>query len=159
LEMANARLYGFWGHLTEALRSGRQQNEAKDGATGLFAALYADPASLEGFLKAMTGVSLPLAGAIAAKFPWQHCRSFADIGCAQGGASVVLATAHPHLHGIGFDLAPVQPVFEAYVADKGLSERLHFRAGDFFEDPLPAADVIIMGHILHDWDLPQKQAL
>jgi hypothetical protein len=159
LEMANQRLYGFWGNLTEALRSGQQQNEGKDGGVSLFAELYAGPDGLKGFLKAMSGVSLPLAHAIAQRFPWRQFRSFVDVGCAQGGASAVVAEAHPHLMGIGFDLPPVGPVFEAYVAEKGLAERLHFRAGDFFEDPLPAAEVIIMGHILHDWDLAQKRTL
>ena len=32
LEMANARLYPFWGSLTEGLRTGEPQNEAKAGA-------------------------------------------------------------------------------------------------------------------------------
>ena len=40
LEMANHRLYPFWGNLTTALRSGELQNEAKGGGTGLFEALY-----------------------------------------------------------------------------------------------------------------------
>src|SRR5690242_20469596 len=31
LEMANARLYGFWGSLTEGLRTGELQNEGKTG--------------------------------------------------------------------------------------------------------------------------------
>ena len=48
LEMANARLYPFWGHLTEALRTGQPQNEVKSGGPGLFETLYADPARLEG---------------------------------------------------------------------------------------------------------------
>ena len=50
----------------------------------------------------------------------------------------------------------VGPIFEEYVASAGLSERLRFYPGDFFADPLPSADVLIMGHILHDWDLEQK---
>jgi hypothetical protein len=29
----------------------------------------------------------------------------------------------------------------------------------FFADTLPKTDVIVMGHILHDWDLGQKKAL
>jgi len=32
-------------------------------------------------------------------------------------------------------------------------------AGDFFADPLPRADVLVMGHILHDWDLDEKRLL
>ena len=70
-----------------------------------------------------------------------------------------LALAHKHLIGGEFDLSSVQPVFEEYVGRFGLQDRLSFRAGDFFRDPLPAADVLIMGHILHDWDLQQKRLL
>src|ERR671925_2208350 len=33
LEMLNARLYGFWGSLTEGLRTGKLQNEAKTGGS------------------------------------------------------------------------------------------------------------------------------
>ncbi len=64
LEMANARLYRFWGSLTEALHTGKPQNEAKTGGD-FFGTLYADPTRLEGFLKAMTGLSLGAARAIA----------------------------------------------------------------------------------------------
>jgi hypothetical protein len=159
LEMANARLYPFWGSLTEALRTGELQNEAKGGGQSFFAALYADPARLEGFLKAMTGLSLGAAKAIAEKFPWARYRTFADIGTAQGGLPVQVALAHPHLAGVGFDLPVVGPIFGEYVRSHGLSDRLRFQSGDFFQDPLPSADVIVMGHILHDWDLDEKRHL
>lgn len=155
LEMANARLYGFWGGLTDALRTGQPQNEARHGGD-FFAALYADPARLEGFLKAMTGLSAPVAAAMARQFPWERHRSVIDVGCAQGGVPVTLALAHPHLTGGGFDLPAVAPVFTAHVAANGLADRLRFHSGDFLRDPLPAADVLVMGHILHDWDLAQK---
>jgi hypothetical protein len=36
---------------------------------------------------------------------------------------------------------------------------LRFYPGDFFEDPLPTADVLVMGHILHDWGLEEKRLL
>src|ERR1700756_1062272 len=68
LEMANHRLYPFWGHLTEALKTGLPQNEAKTGGPDLFAELYADPARLKEFLRAMTGVSHGANLAIAQKF-------------------------------------------------------------------------------------------
>src|SRR5215510_12278269 len=57
LEMANHRLYPFWGHLTEALRTGQPQNEVRNGSPHLFETLYADPARLAQFLAAMTGIS------------------------------------------------------------------------------------------------------
>lgn len=158
LEMANARLYPFWGSLTEALRTGQPQNEAKQGGD-FFGQLYQDPARLRQFLHAMTGLSLGAHRAIAAKFPWQRYRSFADIGCAEGGLPVELALAHPHLEGVGFDLPAAEPVFEEYVRASGLEHRVSFAAGDFFADPLPKADVLILGHILHDWSEAEKKIL
>lgn len=158
LEMANARLYPFWGNLTEALRSGEPQNELKRG-DNFFERVYAEPDRLAGFLQAMTGISMGAARAIASSFPWENFRTFADLGCAQGALPVQVAIAHPHLKGIGFDLPPVQPHFEAFAAAHGLTHRLAFRGGDFFADPLPSADVYVMGHVIHDWDLDQKKLL
>jgi hypothetical protein len=158
LEMANARLYGSWRFLTEALKTGQNQNEGKETDDN-FAALYADPERLRGFLAGMSGGTFASAQALAAKFPWRNYKTFADIGTAQGTMPVTLARAHPHLAGIGFDLPEVKPIFEEFTAKHGLSERVKFLAGSFFTDPLPTADVLIMGHILHDWDLAQKRML
>jgi hypothetical protein len=158
LEMASTRLYPFWGSLTDALRTGRPQNEAKSGGN-FFEALYADPERLEDFLSAMTGLSLGAACEIAQKFPWSDYRTFIDIGGAQGGVPVQLALAHPHLTGGIFDLPAVGPVFEKYVARHGLSHRLRFYPGDFFNDQMPSADVLVMGHILHDWNMEEKRVL
>ena len=113
LEMCNARLYRFWGSLTEGLRTGKPQNEDKTGED-FFGTLYADPQRLEGFLKAMTGLSVGTAQVIARKFPWKKFRTFVDVGCAQGGVAVEIARAHKHLIGGGMDLPVVQPVFGAY---------------------------------------------
>ena len=158
LEMANARLYGFWGSLTEGLRTGAPQNEAK-GGENFFEALYADPARLAQFARAMSAVSVGAAQAIAAKFPWRDHGSVIDVGCAEGAVPVQIALAHGHITGGGFDLPPLAPIFEAHVAGFGLGERLTFSAGDFFADPLPKADVLVMGHILHDWSLDEKRLL
>lgn len=159
LEMFNARLYNFYGSLTDALKTGQPQNESKLGGGDIFAQLYDDPARLRQFLGAMTGISQGSGRAIAAQFPWQDYRTFADIGCAQGGCPVQIALAHPHLSGVGFDLPQVQPIFEEYAASFGLSGRLRFQPGSFFSDPLPSADVLLMGHILHNWNLEIKRML
>jgi SAM-dependent methyltransferase len=159
LEMANARLYGFWGSLTEGLRTGLRQNEAKGGGQDMFEVIYPDPVKLAQFARAMSALSADTARAIAAKFPWQQHRSVIDIGCAEGAVPVQIALAHEHITGGGFDLPALGSIFDAYVAGFGLGERLGFTAGDFFTDPLPQADVLVMGHILHDWDLDEKRLL
>jgi SAM-dependent methyltransferase len=158
LEMAAARLYPYWGSLTEALRTGQPQNEAKQGGNP-FDAIYRDEQSLRGFLQAMSGVSLGTARAMAKKFPWENYQTFVDVGAAQGALPVQIALAHPHLTGGGFDLPVVGPVFEEYVSSHGLQDRLRFYPGDFFTQPCPTADVLVMGHILHDWDLERKREL
>jgi hypothetical protein len=157
-EMAALRLYPFWGALTEALRTGLPQNEAKHGGDP-FSVIYSDPHRLRNFLGAMTGISMGTARAIATKFPWNRYQTFVDVGGAQGCVPVQIALAHQNVMGAVFDLPQVEPVYKDYVRSFGLEARLQFHAGDFFRDPLPAADVLIMGHILHDWDLEQKLAL
>jgi hypothetical protein len=107
----------------------------------------------------MTGITAPVADALSRVFPWDKARSVIDIGTAQGCVPVRLARAHPHLKAGGFDLLQVEPVFSRYVAAHGLSESVRFIPGDFFKDALPAADVLVMGMILHDWDLPTKRTL
>lgn len=159
LEMANERLYPFWGSLTEGLRTGLPQNEIKSGGTGLFETVYGDPHRLRLFLGAMTGLSMGASKAIAEKFPWGNYKTVIDVGGAQGGLLVQVALAHSHVTGANFDLPVVGPVFEEYVAANGLSDRLKFIEGNFFEDEIPSADVITMGHILHDWNLDEKMML
>jgi len=97
--------------------------------------------------------------AIAQKFPWKNYKTFADVGAAQGAVPVQVALAHPHLKGLNFDLPQVGPIFDDYVRGFGLSDRLSFQAGDFFKEQLPKVDVIIMGHILHDWNLEEKKLI
>ena len=159
LEMANNSLYPFWGHLTEALRTGQPQNEVRTGGPGLFETLYADPARLKEFLAAMTGISHAANVTIARAFPWKDYRTFVDVGTAQGDLAAQIARTNPHLRGFGFDLPEVAPIFEEYVAAVGVMDRLTFVPGDFFKQDFPKADVVLMGHILHDWDLPTKKML
>ena len=158
LEMANHRLFRYWGELTTAVRTGESQNESKGGHDP-FKALYADPAKLREFLRAMSGVSRGANMTIAKQFPWASYTSCADIGTAQGDLVTQITLVHPHLRGIGFDLPEVGPIFEEYIVANGLAGRVSFSGGSFFTDELPKADVLLLGHILHDWDLETKLML
>jgi O-methyltransferase domain/Dimerisation domain len=144
-----------WDSLTAALRTGRPQIDGDQD----FLDQYHDPASLAEFMHQMTGLSMASALAIADKFPWQRYRTVIDVGAAEGCVPVQLALRHPQLTGGGFDLPAVRPAFESYVDAHGLADRLRFYPGDFFADPLPPADVLVMGHVLHNWSLDQKLAL
>jgi hypothetical protein len=159
LEMSNARLYRFWGDLTEALRTGEPQNEIKQTGKPMFDELYSDPARLEQFMKAMQGISLGNFNARAEKFDFSKYETVCDVGGATGQLCTILAESHPHLRCTSYDLPVVAPIAEKAIAETGLSDRVTVSAGDFFADPLPRADVITMGLILHDWNLNRKMDL
>lgn len=159
LEMANHRLFGFWNSLPEGLRTGEPQNEVKSGGSDYFADIYAEPSKLRSFLTGMSGLSIGSSVAIAEAFPWNSREHFCDLGTAQGMAAAKIAQRHPHLTGTGFDLPPVGPVFDEFIAGQGLADRVSFVGGDFFTDPLPEADVYLLGHILHNWGVQEKQTL
>src|SRR2546426_1383803 len=159
LVMLNARLFKFWHDLPEALRTGRPQNEAKHGQKGMFEELYDELPRLEQFLGAMTGLSRINFEAFAAKFDFSKFKTLCDIGGATGLLCVEVAKAHPDLRCISFDLPPVEPIARTHIAAAGLSDRVSTASGDFFTDPLPKADMITMGMILHDWNLEKKMHL
>lgn len=158
LEMANSRLYGFWGSLTEALRTGRPQNEAKHGGDFL-GPIYASLTALEGFLNAMKGLQLGNHHMLVEKVDLSGVNTFCDMGGANAALSILVAQRYPNLRAMTFDLPPVAPIAERQVKDAGLAERIEVRSGDFFIDQWPRADVIVLGNILHDWDEERKREL
>lgn len=159
LEMANARLYPFWGDLTEALKTGRPQNEIKHTGTSMFAELYRDPQRLEQFMRAMSGISAGNFRAFAELFDFSRYATMCDVGGATGQLSLSVARRHPHLRCISADLPEVTAIASREIAAAGLSDRVEARPIDFLRDPLPKADVVTMGMILHDWNLEKKRHL
>jgi hypothetical protein len=159
LEMLNVRLFKYWHDLPEALRTGQSQNETRHGRKGLFEELYADLPKLEQFMGAMTGLSRINFEALAEKFDFSRYQTLCDVGGATGLLCIEVAKRHPHLRCTSFDLPPVQPIAQKHIAAAGLAERIGTAPGDFFADPLPKADVITMGMILHDWNLEKKKHL
>jgi SAM-dependent methyltransferase len=159
LEMCNARLFRFWGDLTEALQTGKPQNEIKHTGKAMFDELYSDPARLEQFMEAMQGISLGNLHMLAEKFDFSKYETVCDVGGATGQLCTILATRHPHLRCTSYDLPVVAPIAGKAISRAGLAERVAVASGDFFTDPLPAADVITMSLILHDWNLDRKMHL
>jgi hypothetical protein len=153
----NSREYKMWSSLTDSLRTGKPQNGG-DSANH-FATIYHEPQRFRAFVDAMTAGSLPSAKSIAGRFPWADYRTLCDIGTAQGCLPVQVARAHLNIAAIGFDLPELKPVFEQYAVSNNLADRLRFQPGNFFTDPLPSADVLVFGRVLHNWDLPTKKML
>jgi hypothetical protein len=158
LELAAVRLYPLWGTLRQALLTGEPQNESKN-EDDYYGNLCSNQGRLDRFLKAMDGLSMQAAKEIAERFPWERYQTFIDIGGARGALAATLARKYSHLIGGCFDLPAVGPYFNDYVRQFGLQGRIRFYEGNFFQDSLPSAQVLLMGHVLHNWSLDQKRYL
>jgi hypothetical protein len=159
LVMLNARLFRFWNDLPEALRTGQPQNEVKHSLKPVFEEMYSELPKLEQFLGAMTGISRLNFQAFVEKFDLSPYATLCDVGGASGLLSILAAQRYPQLQCISFDLPAVEPVAQKHITAAGLGDRVRTAGGDFFADPLPKADVITMGMILHDWNLEKKKHL
>ena len=159
LKMCNERLYRFWGELTEALKTGEPQNEVKLTGKSFYEGLYSDHGRLEQFMHAMASLSAGPCDALAEQFDFSRYKTVCDAGGATGQLCMVLARRHPHLGCTTFDLPVVCPIAEKAIAAAGLSEHVSVASGDFFAGPLPRADVITMGYVLHGCNLDQKKQL
>lgn len=155
LEMMNKRLYGFWENLEEGLKTGTPQNEAKNGVN-IFEEIYQDPEILENFVNGMTGVQLGNFMTFAKKFDFSPFKTLTDAGGSAGYLSLMVAKENAHMNCVSFDLPPIEPIANDTIKKFHLEDRVKAQSGDFFTDPIPAADIIVMGNILHDWDESQK---
>ncbi len=159
LEMANDRLYPYWGDLVEALKTGKAQNETKHGGKGVFEELYSQPERLEQFMDAMAGISAGNFQAFAEKFDFSNYKTLTDVGGATGLLSMLVAKNNRHMSCTSTDLPPATDIARRKIAEAGLLERVKAEPIDFFSDPIPPADVVTMGMILHDWNLEKKMHL
>ncbi|MET8974870.1 methyltransferase [Streptomyces sp. NPDC004539] len=153
LERSNRNLYPAWGRLSEGLRTGQQQSGSD------FDAVTKNPHILRQFVGMMDALTHVVGPELAQKYDWSGHASVLDVGGARGNLCSIITKHHPHLTGHVFDLPAMEPLFDERVAEDGLTERVTFHGGSFFTDPLPTADVVILGHVLHDWDESQRAAL
>ena len=159
LEMSNNRLYPFWNHLEEGLKTGKPQNETKNGGSSVFEAIYANEDSLREFLHAMGGIQVGNFMTFAKGFDFSNYKTLCDIGGAGGNLSAHVAMNNHHMHCTTFDLPPVAPIVKENMTALKLNERVSVVSGDFFTDNFPKADIITMGNVLHDWGIKDKKML
>lgn len=159
LEMANNRLYPFWGDLENGLITGLPQNETKNGADSPFVEIYKTPEKLIEFVNAMGGIQMGNFIAFAQKFDFSKYKSLTDAGGASALLSIMVAKHQPHMKCISLDLDAVKQIAENNINQFQLADSVQAVNGDFFTDDLPKADMVVMGNILHDWDENKKISL
>ena len=150
----NAPFYHMCEYLSDALRdnSPRWQQALGTSAEDAFGSLYADPERLRDFAKLMNAMSMPQGQLIAECFDFARHHCIMDVAGGPGGQAIQIGLKHPHLRGIITDLEPVCVVAREQIEANGLASRFTAVAADLIAGPYPSgADVLLLGHILHDW--------
>ena len=153
-------LFRFWGELTEALTHRRAAERGQARRRPLRRASTAIPDRLSCSSRRMTGLSLGSARGHRRQVPVGQIpdlrRHWRGPGWAAGAGGARRIRTSPASASTCRWSGRSSTIT---CADRDSSGRLTFHGGDFFNEPLPTADVLVMGHILHDWDLDQKRML
>ncbi|MFI9100414.1 methyltransferase [Streptomyces fildesensis] len=150
---SSRNLYPAWGRLEEALRTGKQQSGSD------FEEVTKNQAILRQFVGSMDAFTNVLGAELVKAFDWSGFTSVLDVGGARGNLCSQIVRAQPHLAGHVFDLPAMAPLAAELATELGLTGKVEFHGGSFFDDPLPQAEVVVLGHVLHDWDPSQRSYL
>jgi predicted O-methyltransferase YrrM len=109
---------------------------------------------------ALAGRAKNVAPAVAAKLAIGDATTLLDLGGGTGIYSIALVQKNPKLKAIVFDRPEVLKVAAEMAAEYGVTDRVTLEPGDMFVDPLPqGCDLVLLSNILHDWDVPECEAL
>jgi acetylserotonin N-methyltransferase len=149
---SNRALYPLWGHLEDAVRDGRNRWDQTFGRRGaLFDHFFETEEAKRDFVAGMHGFGLLSSPLVAQAFDLSRFRRVVDLGGATGHLTVELCKKWPGLRGVVFDLPAVADIARDYIGRSPVADHIEVIAGNFFEDPLPEADLFSAGRILHDW--------
>lgn len=147
-----AALWPLWARLDDAVREGTPRWEQAFGGAGpIFSHFFRTPEARDEFIRGMHGFGQLSSPRVVRVFNLSRFRRIVDLGGATGHLAIAACERYGAMTGIVFDLPEVVELARPHLAASSASERLAAVAGDFFEDPLPPADLYALGRILHDW--------
>lgn len=145
---SNEILWKLWAHLEDAVREGGHRWKQTFGFEGgIFSHFYRTEEAKREFLLGMNGLGLLSSPAVTAAFDLSRFERMVDLGGGTGHLAIAAAARYPELEAAVFDL----PAAIDFAREFTAGTRVELLAGDFFTDPLPAADLYAVGRIFHDW--------
>jgi len=160
IEYSDQVLYRLWGCLDGAVKEGTHRWKNALGLDGpIFSSFFRTPEARSEFLAGMHGLGLLTSPAVVRVFNLNRFRHLADLGGATGHLAVAACERYGEMYATVFDLAEVVEEARAHVNVSRAAGRIRLQAGDFFQDPLPEADLYAVGRILHDWSEPKIRTL
>lgn len=157
---SNQALYPMWGHLEDALAEGTPRWSQTFGWQGsIFEHFFRTDEARRTFLNGMHGYGLISSPAVVRIFNLGGFRHLVDLGGGTGHLAIAACERYGALRGTVFDLPGAIEHARERIDKSKAAPRLELVAGDFFEDPLPPADMYALGRILHDWAEPKIRKL
>jgi hypothetical protein len=145
---------GAWKEIMHSLETGESGME-KAWNMPLFDHLAQHPEEAALFSEAMVGFHGDEPPAVAAAYDFSQFETIVDLGGATGNLLSAILTRHARLCGVLFDRAHVVNEAPAFLAKRGVAERVNIVAGDFFETVPGGGDAYLLSHIIHDWNEEQ----
>ncbi|AYF74108.1 hydroxyneurosporene methyltransferase [Nocardia yunnanensis] len=139
-----------WSHLAGAVRAGRSQWPEVEGMD-FWAYAEQHPEVAAVFDRAMTSVSTLAGEPLQAAYDFGQFGSIVDIGGGRGSLLVDILQRHPSMRGTLYDLPRVVADLPGTLLAPGLTGRLTFEGGSFFDSVPKGADAYLLKHIIHDW--------
>lgn len=160
IHYSNDVMWGLWSHLEDAIREGTHRWKQQYGWDGpIFSHFFRTDEAKREFLMGMHGFGMMSSPAVVNAVDLSRFQHLCDLGAATGHLPLAACRRYPELRATVFDLPEVIPLAAELIGAAGLSDRIAVVGGDFFRDPLPAADLYSLGRILHDWSLDKIRVL
>lgn len=160
IDYSNRVGYRMWGDLETAIRKGIHLWETTYGLKGdIFAHFFKTDESKRDFLMGMHGMGMLSSPLVARSFDLGKFTHLVDLGGATGHLALEASKRYPKLRATVFDLPPVVAFARSFLSQTPEGKKVELVAGDFFNDPLPEADLFALGRILHDWSLDKIRVL
>jgi acetylserotonin N-methyltransferase len=152
LFFSNEFLWKLWGNLEDAVREGTHRWPQTFGWDGpIFSNFFNSEEAKREFLMGMHGYGLMSSPQVVTAFDLSRFRHLVDLGGATGHLAVAACQRYPQLKATVFDLPEAIPLAKEMVAKTPVADRVNMQGGNFFDDPMPEADLYAVGRILHDW--------
>jgi hypothetical protein len=137
-----------------SVQSGQPSFDDHFGAP-FFEHLSTNPEEAAWFSDLLIGVNSSDAPAVAAAYEFSSYSSVVDIGGGTGHILTTVLASHPGPSGIVFDLPHSQSGANELIESRGMTDRVTFVPGSFFESVPCGFDLYLMSHVIHDWSEEQ----
>ena len=152
INYSNDVMWSMWANLKDAVREGTNRWKQTYGLDGpLFSSFYRTDEALREFLMGMHGFGQISSPHVVSAFDLARFKHLVDLGGGTGHLAIAACRQYPGLTATVYDLPEALPLARQIAAASPVADRIRFEGGDFFQDPLPQADLFSLGRILHDW--------